>query len=133
MKQRYYPYTEWEDYKAGMWRKIPAKDEARFLDEAIRFTGNAEEYGSWMMKVAIEWPISCEHNLTDIDQNRKAWIGHAAACMAINCPEYITRQAWGYLSKSQQDEANAVADIAIAWWERNKLTDGDYAQELFTD
>jgi hypothetical protein len=68
--------------------------------------------------------------LTDISQNRRAWIGHAACCMAIKCPEYITRSAWGYLTKEQQDLANAEADRAIAWWERNK--GGEiYAKELF--
>lgn len=133
MVQIYHPYTEWEDYKAGMWRKLLPSEEPAMLDAAIRFTGDAEEYGSWMMKVAREWTIACEHNLTDCSQNRRAWIGHAAACMAIQCPEYITRQAWGFLTKRQQDEANAVADLAIAWWERNKCKDAEYAQELFVD
>jgi hypothetical protein len=130
MRQKYHHYKEWEDYKAGMWRKVPASEEARFLDEAIRFTGEAVEYGAAMLRVAKEWPIACEHNLTDTSQNRRAWIGHAAACIAINCPEYLTRQAWGYLSQKQQDEANAAADKAIAWWEFNKCEDGD-AQSLF--
>lgn len=131
MKQVYHNYYPWEDYIAGMWRRIPESEGKKFLEEAIRFTGNAEEYGSWMMRVAMEWPIACEHNLTDTSQNRRAWIGHAACCMAIGCPEYITRSAWGYLTKKQQDEANAMADNAISWWERNQCKDGGYAQELF--
>jgi hypothetical protein len=130
VKQKYHPYKEWEDYLAGMWRKVPSSEEAKYLDEAIRFTGDALEYGSYMLRVAKEWPISCEHNLTDISQNRRAWIGHAACCLAIKCPEYLTRQAWGYLSQKQQDEANAQADIAISWWELHKCEDGN-AQNLF--
>jgi hypothetical protein len=130
VKQKYYSYDKWEDYVNGMWRKVPLSEESKYLDEAIRFTGNAEEYGSYMLLVAKEWPISCEHNLTDISQNRKAWIGHAACCLAIKCPEYITRQAWGYLTKQQQDEANNKADIAISWWEENKCEDYD-AQNIF--
>lgn len=131
MKQIYHQYQDWEDYKSGMWRKLDSKDEPFMLDEAIRFTGNHQEYGAWMMKVAKEWTTSCEHNLTDISQNRRAWIGHAAASMAIGCPEYLTRLAWGFLTDKQRHDANSVADIAIEWWERNKQKDGYYAQELF--
>jgi hypothetical protein len=123
MKQKYHKYNDWEDYKSGMWRKVPFNEESKYLDEAIRFTGSAQEYGSFMLRVAKEWPISCEHNLTDVSQNRKAWIGHAACCLAINCPEYLTRKAWGFLTKRQQDEANAQADIAIEWYERNIIDD----------
>lgn len=131
MKQIYHHYSKWEDYNAGMWRKCSKLDEGKYLDDAIRFTGNAELYGEWMLKVIDQWPVACEHNLSDVDQNRKAWIGHAATCLAIGCPESITRMAWGYLSKEQQDSANAVADIAIRKWERGNGFGGNYAKELF--
>lgn len=101
-----------------MWRKCSRDEEAEFLRQAIEFTGDAELYGSWMMKVIEAWPISCEQNLTDQGMNRQAWIGHAAVCLAIKCPEYITRMAWWELTDQQRDEANAKADLAIAEWER---------------
>ncbi len=118
MKQIFHPYTEWEDYQAGMWRSMPSKERDLFLQRAIDFTGDAELYGSFMMRVIEEWPISCEHNLTDLSQNRKAWIGHAACCMAIDCPENVTREAWGHLNQEQQDKANNMAILAINKWEQ---------------
>ena len=114
----WHPYTAWEEYRAGMWRRVHGKERARLLQEAIRFTGDATIYGSWMLKVIREWPVSCEHNLTDYDMNRRAWVGHAACCLAITCPEDITREAWGELTQEQQDRANARADEAIYAWER---------------
>lgn len=117
-RRKYHPYTLWEDYKFGMWRIVgrgPERDD--LLQKAISFTGNAELYGSWMMKVIQYWPKSCEHNLTDTSINRRAWVGHAACCMAINCPEDITREAWGNLTEQQRIEANAMADLAISTWE----------------
>lgn len=119
MKRIYHPYWNWEEYKAGMWRNVSALKAVSFLSAAVKFTGDAELYGSFMVRVANEWPISCEHNLTDISQNRRAWIGHAAACLAIGVPEHITRAAWGRLTQNQQDEANAKADEAIRYWELN--------------
>lgn len=99
-----------------MWGRT--KNRSEWLRKAIEFTGNAELYGEWMLKVADAWKFSCEHNLTKIDTNRKAWIGHAAVALAIDCPEDIVREAWGYLSTKQQDEANAKAAIAIEYWEK---------------
>lgn len=98
-----------------MWGSV--KDRAKFLQKAIEFTGDAELYGSYMSRVADEWPYSCEHNLTDASQNRRAWIGHAACALSFGCPEDIVRQAWGYLSEEQQIAANAKADEAIRRWE----------------
>lgn len=91
------------------------------LEAAIAFTGNAVLYGKAMMRVINEWPVSCEHNLTDLNQNRRAWIGHAAACLEIGCPEHVTRKAWGYLTQLQRDEANEQATQAILAWERRRL------------
>jgi len=132
IRQIYHPYTQWEDYLNGMWRMVGKEEENEFLQKAIDFTGNAELYGHWMMQVISTWPVACEHNLTELAQNRKAWIGHAAVSLAINCPEYITRSAWGYLSKSQQDEANHMADLAIEKWElEHNRRIGPNAQMLF--
>jgi hypothetical protein len=100
-----------------MWHKANRTEEIALLPRAIKFTGNAELYGLYMRKVAEEWPFSSEHNLTDLSINRRAWIGHAATCIAIGCPEYITRRAWWELSVKQQDDANHQADLAINEWE----------------
>ncbi|MDD5358282.1 MAG: hypothetical protein PHX80_03995 [Candidatus Nanoarchaeia archaeon] len=129
MKRMYHPFTEWEDCKAGMYDKVSAIEKNRLLQEAIKFTGNYVEYGAWMVRVAKEWTKACEHNLTDEAQNRRAWIGHAACCMALKCPEYITREAWGFLTDQQREDANAMADKAIELWERGIYK--NHEQSLF--
>ena len=118
MTRIWHHYLKWEEVEAGMWRNCAKGEHDSFLQKAIEFTGNAELYGKWMLEVLNQWPISCEHNLTEVTQNRQAWIGHAAACIAINCPEYVVREAWGQLSQEQQDKANRKADLAIREFER---------------
>lgn len=120
MTKIFHPYHLWEDFQNGMWRILEKTQEEAFLKNAIEFTGNHKLYGEWMLKVVNSWKFSCEHNLTNTSMNRRAWVGHAAACMAIDCPEYITRRAWWNLSKEQQDLANAQADEAIKIWEKNQ-------------
>ncbi len=116
MKKVWHHYLKWEDYQNGMYRNISGDERSQFLVKAIEFTGDAELYGLYMQDVIIKWPIACEQNLTDQGMNRRAWVGHAACCLAIGCPEDITRQAWGSLTTEQQDLANHQADLAIETW-----------------
>ena len=109
-----------------MWRKVHASEESEFVERAVEFTGDAELYGAFMIAAIMEWPFGCEHNLTCFGMNRQAWIGHAAACIAINSPEYITRAAWWKLTQEQQDNANAKADLAIQIWEEQYAKDKDW-------
>lgn len=118
IKRVYYPYWQWEESSSIMWGKV--KDRAAYLQLAIEFTGNHKKYGMAMMRVIDEWPISCEQNLSDTSQNRRAWIGHAACAIEINCPEDIVREAWHHLTDEQRRDANKQADIAIESWETRK-------------
>lgn len=113
-----------------MWRKVAPNEEALFLEKAILFTGNADLYGEYMVRAINEWPNGCEHNLSCTGMNRQAWIGHAAACIAINSPEYITRLAWWQLTQEQQDLANAKADTAIQIWENNYAKDKNWNRRI---
>lgn len=113
----YHPYWRWEEVRHNMWGKV--KDREKYLHWAIQFTGDHEKYGVYMRRVVRDWKYSCEHNLTNTTQNRRAWIGHAACALAANCPEDIVRQAWGFLSDQQQIDANKQADEAIKIWEEN--------------
>lgn len=121
MKQIFHPYTKWEDFKNGMWNKVEDSIEDEMLQIAIEFTGDHKKYGLAMLRVIEEWPMTCEHNLTDNGINQRAFIGHCAVCLELKIPEYITRMAWHYLSQKQQDLANNQADIAIAKWKENYL------------
>jgi hypothetical protein len=98
-----------------MWGTVDNREE--YLQKAIDFTGNALLYGEYMIHVIKNWKYSCEHNLTDKSQNRRAWLGHAACAMAFQCPEDIVREAWSYLTEEQQRAANKQADYAIEEWE----------------
>lgn len=118
-KRVYHPFHLWEEIAFGMWSDV--ENEKEWLEKAISFTGNHKLYGSFMIRVVSEWPISCENALTDYNINRKAWVGHAAAALAIGCPEHITRKAWKHLSYEQQYLANEEASRAIRAWENHYL------------
>ena len=123
----------WEELKHNMWGSVDSK--AWYLQKAIEFTGNHKLYGFYMIRVVNEWENSCLNALTDDSLNQKAWVGHAACALAIGCPEYITRQAWGYLSNVQRELANIEAKKAIQYWNENytgksELLHRDVAQPM---
>ena len=117
MKRIYHPYWDWEEIGHNMWGVVDNRK--LWLSRAIELTGNHKMYGRFMMRVAKEWPISCENALTDASINKRAWIGHAAVALAIQCPEDIVREAWGFLTDEQQRLANEKAEGAIKYWEAN--------------
>ena len=125
IKRIYHPWWLWEEVSANMWGSVSNKE--LYLKTAIEFTGNHELYGAWMGQVVKEWKYSCEHNLSDKSQNRKAWVGHAACAMAFRCPEDIVRTAWGRLAEEKQILANMEAEKAIKKWEstRSELCQND--------
>jgi predicted phosphoadenosine phosphosulfate sulfurtransferase len=124
MRQIFHHYKEWEDFKSGMWRVVDDGEFDTLFKKCVEFMGCHDLYGLAMIRVINEWPKACEHNLTNMSVNRKAWVGQAACQLQINCPEYITRSAWGLLTEYQQKEANRVADIAIKPWETNFTSKG---------
>jgi hypothetical protein len=105
----------WEEIKFNMWGSV--NDAGDALEAAIKFTGDHKLYGSFMRRVIVEWPYSCENAFTDPILNRRAWVGHAAVALALGIPEDITRKAWGFLSDEQRLLANKEASRAIAQWE----------------
>lgn len=91
MKRIWHPFWLWEDI--GMWRDVSKSDRDAYLSTAFEFTGDARRYGDAMLRVLEEFPIACEHNLSESAMNRQAWIGHAACFLETGCPEYVTREA----------------------------------------
>lgn len=137
IKREYYPYNEWEEYPAGLWRTVSGKEREVLLQKAIKFTGNTDLYGEYMLKAVKQWPISMLHNLSCSGMNRQAYIGHAACCIALNCPEDITREAWHYLTNEQREAANARADEAYHAWKvaylAKKQEEKNYAETKIGD
>ena len=63
IKRIYHPHWLWEEVGHNMWGNVKEKD--WYLQMAIEFTGDAELYGEYMMRVVEEWKYSCEHNLSN--------------------------------------------------------------------
>jgi hypothetical protein len=130
-KQQYVPYWEWEDYKNGMWRKLPKEDESNMLTKCIEFTGDWRKYGEAMRKVIEAWPKTMLNSLSNKSQNRRAFVGHCACSFEFDCPEYITRQAWKELTNQQRFDADKIAEYHIKTYEnQNRAVHKNMARQM---
>jgi hypothetical protein len=110
----YRPYWEWEDYDAGMYA-----NPRNVLEEAARardLLADPARLEPAMQAVTDTWPNSTEHQLTNPDQNRRAWLGQAACRLAADATALATRAAWPQLTDDQRAAANACADRVIREW-----------------
>lgn len=128
MKRVYHPCDTWEEMASNMWGTVI--DRKLFLKRAIEFTSDHKKYGRFMRIVIDKWPISCENHLTNLNINRKAWLGHAAVAYALECPEDITREAWGKLTDEQRFLANKEAARTIQIWEYNYSKSNGVYQDM---
>lgn len=128
IKRIYHPYFLWEEIKYNMWGSTENREE--YLKKAVEFTGDHFLYGSWMLNVVNDWKYSCEHNLSNLEQNRKAWLGQAACAYAFKCPEDIVREAWNLLTDEKRYLANMQADKNILIWE-NRQCQNDQLELMF--
>ena len=128
IRQVWHPYWLWEEIPHNMWGDV--KDRKDMLSKAVVFTGDHKLYGDYMVRVTNEWKVSCENALTDPYINQKAWVGHAACALALNCPEDIVRKAWGLLTNEQQYLANQKAGAAVQAWKERYIKDKQLHRDL---
>ena len=120
MDRQFYHHDDLEEVSGGMWRVQRGAKRAKSMVLSADLMRDSVGFESAMMQALEQWPNSCRHNLTMENGNRLAWLGHAGCCIATASPEENTRCGWHTLNKTEQDEANRVAQKVLdAWLEAN--------------
>jgi len=115
MKRLYHPWHKWECFKAGFYDTTCALSTDDAKRAYAEFLADIPRFNAAMQRVLEEWPISCEHFLTNQDINRIAWLGQASMCIETGVPSRF-RGGFKLLSSDQQREANAAAAGALKQW-----------------
>ena len=119
MKRIYHPWNKWECCPAGFWKSIDSRKKDERIEAVVRFFTDEDglAFDITCNNLIYDWVNSCEHNLTNTELNRIAWLGQASAAKALGVDCYITREAWSHLSKEVQQEANKIAVKYLKEWE----------------
>lgn len=117
MNRKYHKYTDWEDYKNGMY-SAHKYDESETISLCVKLFNDFDLFEEYCNKVIELWPVSSSENLTNINLNRKAWIGQACCSFALKSTELTTKKAWKILSCTTQNKCNIIAENTIKKYER---------------
>lgn len=114
----FHPYTRWEDWQAGMWQ-APANlsEESK---HAAHILSDPDTFRDAARLMLADWTQAAEHNLTDMQQNCRSWVGQATCCHLAGIKEFSTRAGWWTLTAAEQLAANEVADQVIAEWRQRQ-------------
>jgi hypothetical protein len=119
MKQIFFNYLEWEDYISGMYETVNIIDYEEKINNAKFLLSNENLFYETLKDVLKNWVKSSAVNLTNKQQNRRAWLGAAACMYKFNVPEILTRIAWNSLEENIQNKANLIAEKIIIEYQNN--------------
>lgn len=115
MKQVWHPWTEWECYRAGMFDGEVNMDAETAKAAYADFLRDIPRFNAAMSRVVKEWPVSCEHFLSNPNTNRIAWLGQAAMCIETGVP-CVYRGGFNTMDIEERTAANAAADVVLQRW-----------------
>jgi len=121
IKRIYHHFSKCEEFKSIMWQSSLGIDKTEKINQCVSFMSDTDLFSAAMKLVVVEWPKSCEANFTNSGINQVAWLGQAAAAIAMDCPEDITKEAWGKLEEAKQALANNAAKSHIKKWKDDYL------------
>lgn len=107
MDRMWHTWDEWECYPAGLYEVRAPNHTADEADEEMRrMLSNPTRFQRNLKRVLDEWPLSCEHYLSNERMDRLWWLRSAALCIETAIPK---RFRGGY--KLLNDEEREIADI----------------------
>jgi ParB-like chromosome segregation protein Spo0J len=112
----FHTFDKWECVKAGFYASTKdgwSKDQCE--QAYLELLSDTEGFESVSRRVLSEWPMSCEHYLTNSAMNRLAWIGQASVCLKHGVPSQFS-SGWNLLSDDQKNRANEVALKVLNEW-----------------
>ena len=115
MRQKYYPYTMWEDFQHGMYDELKDGRNER-VKKAVFLLSSPKLLREYMKRVSHEWKYATEQTFTNPSINHQAFLGQTACNMYAGIKEDETREAWGRLTNDQRYRANEVADEVFNEW-----------------
>ena len=112
----FHTFDKWECVKHGFYASTKDGWSREQCEQAyFDLLSDPIEFDAVARKVVSEWPMSCEHYLTNSAMNRIAWLGQASVCYKFGVPSQFS-SGWNLLNKDQQDKANAVALKVLNEW-----------------
>jgi len=118
----FHTFDKWECVKAGFYNSTKDGFTKEQCEQCYYdLLSDCDRFRSVAQQVVSQWPMSCEHYLTNSAMNRIAWIGQASVCLAYGVPSRFSG-GWNLLTSEQQENANLVAlEVLNQWLESREM------------
>jgi len=127
----YHRYENWECWKSGFFNNVSGENKKLHIENVVKIFSSQELTEKYMTKVINQWVYSCEHNLSNNQINKIAWLSQAACCLHSKIPCSITMEAWHLVSKENRDKADEIAKRLIEQYELNHEKQKKLCPKLF--
>lgn len=115
-------WDKWEDYRHNFYGGLEeTTSKEKSLETYAELLRNLDRFERALKRIIVEWPYACEHNLTNKNMNRIAYMGQAACALEFKIPHYISCSGYNLLTPEEQEAADAMAQKYIDIWEKMHL------------
>jgi len=116
MMRIFHPYDKWECYKYNFFGGVLDYDKNNTLETYAGLLKDLPAFETALKIIINEWKYSCEHNLTNENMNRIAWLGQAACALVFNVPNSVCMGGYNLLTLEEQQAADAMAQKYLNLW-----------------
>lgn len=115
MKRIFHSWDKWEDYKHGFYGGLEyPKDNT--LELYASLLKDLTKFEAALKIIVSSWVYSCEHNLSNENMNRIAYLGQASCALIYNVPHNISMSGYNLLTKEEQESADKLAETYLNLW-----------------
>jgi hypothetical protein len=116
-KRIYHPWHKWEDYRYNFYGSDLVPKEFKAPERYAEFLRDIPKFESALKTIVSDWKHSLEHNLSNTEMNRVAYMGQAAMALTHRVPHNVSCSGYNLLTESEKALADAKAQEYIDIWE----------------
>lgn len=116
MTRIFHPFDKWEDYKHNFYGGMLDYDKTNTLETYASLLRDLPAFEEALKIIIDQWKYSCEHNLSNENMNRIAYLGQASCALVFNVPHNVCMGGYNLLTLEEQKAADAIAQKYLDIW-----------------
>ena len=116
MNRIFHPYDKWECFRYNFHGGMSDYQKDDTLGLYAGLLKDLSKFEAALQVIIRDWPNSCEHNLTNENMNRIAWLGQASCALIYQVPSSVSMGGYNLLTSEEQKAADAMADKYLNLW-----------------
>lgn len=116
MNRIFHPYDKWEDYRHNFYGGVLEYKHDKTLETYAELLKDLSKFEAALKCIIYEWKYSCEHNLSNENMNRIAYLGQAANALINKVPYNVSMGGYNLLTLEEQQKADTLAQKYLDLW-----------------